>query len=173
MAQGMQFRAIAPCCIGVIWSIFMLGCIVPPPIEPELAEINQPPRIDLTSPSVIQTINDPTPILLSGRPLDANEETQLYYAWIGRNTDRTLATVGRTTDQELVDGIFFVYETIELDVNPCGRDLRDQTNETIWLYVSDRPISVRSDTDVRTETGGFLVSHSWTFDIRPGACDGF
>ncbi len=151
----------------------MTGCIVPPPIEPELAEINRPPRIGLASPNVIQTINDPTPLILSAQPLDPNEETQLYYAWIGQNTDRTLATVGRTSDQELVEGLYFVYETVELDINPCGRDLRDQTHETIWLYVSDRPISVRSDIDVRTELGGFLVSHSWTLEIRPGACDGF
>lgn len=159
--------------IGVLWSVFMVGCIVPPPIEPELPEINRPPRIDSTSPNVLQTISENTPISISARPLDPNDEKQLYYAWIGKNSDRTLATVGRTSDNERVDGIFFVYETIELELDPCGRDLRGESNETIWLYLSDRPLSVRSDTDVRTEEGGFIESHSWTFDIRPGVCDGF
>ena len=153
--------------------MFCTACIVPPPIEPEDNEVNLPPVLEFITPEFpTQTITDPQGVPLSARPFDPNPEEEIFFAWIGQKIGtQQLLSSRRTLNEELFNGALYSFETIEFTLNPCQERLRGETSETIWLYVSDRRLQQLTETSVETEEGGYISATSWTFDIRPGACD--
>lgn len=170
-----MFRRVAMRLIVVSWSTVMVftGCIVPPPIEPEELELNLPPVLEFITPeSPTQTITDPQAVTLSARAFDPNPEEELFFAWIGSSigTQQLLST-RRSIDDELFNGALYSFDEIEFTLNPCQEQLRGETSETIWLYVSDRRLQQRTETSIETEDDGYITATSWEFDIRPGACD--
>lgn len=147
------------------------SCVLAPPIEAEREQPDQPPFLDFMDPEdPFVTADSPERITLSVRAFDPNPHPNLFYAWVGEETFPVERTANREPGDVLEEGeIFYRFETIERDIDPCGPDLEGEDRETIWVYVSDRPLQLQGR-NVVTEPDGFLTSHAWIIQKEPGAC---
>lgn len=152
------------------------ACIITPPIEPEPPDINQPPYIEpdrVRPQESIIAITDGNEIELQVTELfDPNLEESLHYALVGeKNGLVRIGLSGLSLDQdELYRGVFYRYEGVSYLLNPCSIALRGESTETIFLYVSDRPIEI-NDSDITIAEGAFLDVWAWVFQLQAGICE--
>lgn len=145
------------------------GCLISPNVTPEPEERNLPPYLDFMDPEIPQiTADSPEPIQLSVRAFDPNREESLHYVWVGEETFPEQDEVFRVPGESLQNGIFYRFEPIEKTIEPCGPDLAGEARETVWVYVSDRDLTINNRTV--TPDGEYLESFAWIIDIRPDAC---
>jgi hypothetical protein len=145
------------------------GCLISPGITPEPEERNLPPYLDFMEPEIPQVIADsPAPINFSVRAFDPNREESLYWFVLGEETFPDQGEIFRLPGESLQNGVFYRFEPIEFEVEPCGDDLAGESRETIWVYVSDRPLTISNRTVI--PEGEYLESFAWIIDIRPEAC---
>lgn len=145
------------------------GCVISPPISPEPQERNLPPYLDFMDPELPQfTVDSPAPIEFSLRAFDPNREESLYWVRVGEETFPDQGEIFRLPGESLQDGVFYRFEPIEFEIEHCEGDLAGVSRETIWVYVSDRPLNISNRTVI--PEGEYLESHAWVIDIFPGAC---
>ncbi len=161
---------------GLLVSFMNASCLVAPPIEPEPPDINKPPFIDpdRLQPEVsIVTVTTADEITVEATELyDPNLEDSLSWVFLSEKSGvlRTSRSQLALDQDELYLGIFYRFEGASYQFNPCNQDVRDELNETIFLYVSDQPFQDITDTEVVVEDGAFLDAWGWVFQIQPGVC---
>lgn len=139
--------------------------------------MNLPPFIDrdFVSPSQdVVRVETTRPVMLAAEGLfDPNEESALYFAWIGERSGLLeQAEVRPLPGNPRHREIFHVFDRVATELDPCSERLRDTDSETIWLVVADRRFVRVTSTEVEVAEGGFLVSHSWQLRFRPQLCAG-
>lgn len=157
--------------LGVCVTMLGSSCLIAPPIQAEPPDQSRPPFLDFMQPEdPVVTVDDGGGVTLSVRAFDENRHDQLFYVWLGEELRATSGVAGLETVDELAeDELFYSYGIIELTINPCGSDLEDVTNETVWVYVSDRDLDIQGST-VETEVDGFVTTFAWSLNISPGIC---
>lgn len=176
LARTMHCGSVHSAAIVVSCAVFLSGCLMSPPIEPVPPEINQPPYIDpdriLPGEEIITVTSGEEITLEASQLFDPNAEPFLFYAWIAEGG--WLAQNARTSlsaDQgDLHRDLYYRFDGISLQFNPCNPNVRDKSSETIFLYVSDRSFVEVTNTTVTLEEGAYLEVWAWVFQIQPGAC---
>lgn len=164
-------------CRGVAYFVLLLlgaGCLGAP-LSEEPADVNLPPYIApdfLTPEEDILRIESAQSVFLAVETLlDPNPEEALHYAFIGERSGLIeQATAPRQHSSELYRGTFYFFDRVEAEIDPCGERLRNHDDETIRLFVADRPFSRVTSAGVEVEEGGYLISHRWTLRFRAQLC---
>lgn len=147
------------------------SCIFPPEITPEPPEVNYPPYIDrdfvLPQEEIVLFETTAAKELRVTKLLDPNAETELYYAWFGRNLGLiTESSVQPTLDTELVRGVYHPFEGTSIQVDPCDTRLIGVEREVIWLYVSDRDWAQTGSSGVFEQENQYKVAHTWVLEFN-------
>ncbi len=143
--------------------------------DEEEDEMNFPPHIDdnFLEPreDVIRVEDDDPVILAASTLLDPNAEEQLHYTFIGERSGILLqAAASRQPKDERYRDLFYLYDRAEVEIDPCKERLRDQDDELIRLFVSDRPFQRVTEVGVEIADDAHLVAHRWLLRFRPQLC---
>lgn len=146
------------------------------PLEEQPPDVNLPPYIaaEFVDPThnVVQVESD-QPVRLSIDALfGADPDSSLYYAVIG---DRSGIIEQATASPGLADepyrDVFYRFDGVEIDVEPCSERLRDHDHELIRVHVSDRPFKRVTAAGIDTGDGAFLQTHQWLLRFQPQLCN--
>lgn len=153
---------------------FTVGCLGPA-ITEEAPERNLPPYIApdfLTPAEDILRIESADQVVLGAETLlDPNPEERLFYAFIGERSGLIeQASTPRQATDELYDGTFYFFDPVQTEIDPCNERVRTHDDETIRLFVADRPFSRVTASGVEVEDGGYVTVHRWTLRFRSQLC---
>ncbi len=151
-----------------------VGCLGPA-ITEEAPERNLPPYIApdfLTPGEDILRIESTDQVVLGAETLlDPNPEDRLFYAFIGERSGLIeQASTPRQATDELHDGTFYFFDPVQTEIDPCNERVRTHDDETIRLFVADRPFSRVTSSGVEVEDGGYVTVHRWTLRFRSQLC---
>lgn len=153
------------------WVCASSGCVLPPDIEPEPAQINYAPYIDRTvafpDAQVVRVETQDPIVLRVTEVLDPNPEERLYFAWFGRTSGLLQSsTLRRISDEPDATTGFYVFEGTERTIDPCDDRFSTVQNETIWLYVSDRDFAETGNNGVFEQEGQYKVALTWALEFN-------
>ena len=146
-----------------------------PSLEEEPSDVNLPPHIaeEFVNPSedvVLVESRDPV-VLAVEALLDPNPEPALHYAFIGdRSGLFEQSNVSRQPVDERYEDVFYLFDRVEVSVDPCSQRLRDHDHELIRLYISDRPFHRVTESGVEAQPDGYVTSHRWLLRFRSQLC---
>ena len=137
--------------------------------------MNLPPHIDqqfLTPAEDVVRVETSDPVVLGVESLlDPNPEEGLHYAFIGdRSGIIEQAQASRQPTDDRYQELFFLFDRVEISIDPCAERLRDRDDELIRLFVSDRPFARVTESGAENSEDGHLVSHRWLLRFRPQIC---
>lgn len=170
---------------SAVFSLFLLlACFVlfsataaclSPTLDEESPDVNLPPVIDsnFVTPveDVVHVETSDTVHLAVESLLDPNPEEVLYYAFIGeRSGIIEQATATRHPTDERYRDAMYLFERIEIEIDPCGERLRDHGDELIRLFVSDRPFQRVTQSAAEPADDGYVASHRWLLRFRQQLC---
>lgn len=126
----------------------------------------------LTPAEDVLRVESPDPLVLGAESLlDPNPEDALYYAFIGEHSGIIeQATSSRHPTDELYRDALYLFDRVDVEIDPCSERLRGRDNELIRLFVSDRPFHRVTESGAEPDDDGFITSHRWLLRFRSQLC---